>query len=115
MKHPHRGFTLIEVAISMVILGLLYQRQNPPPRLDMVDLGTPPPAMMVRTAALGESAFAGYLVMMFLQNVDVPVGRATPLADLERNTASTPRRCTATRTASERYPATMPMPPRAAS
>jgi prepilin-type N-terminal cleavage/methylation domain-containing protein len=23
MKHPHRGFTLIEVAISMVILGLV--------------------------------------------------------------------------------------------
>ncbi len=41
----------------------------------IVDLGTPPPAMLVRTAALGENAFAGYLVMMFLQNVDVPLGR----------------------------------------
>jgi len=46
-----------------LLANVLYQRQNPPPRLDMVDLGTPPPAMMVRTAALGENAFAGYLVM----------------------------------------------------
>ena len=69
-----------------LLANVWYQRQNPPPRIDVVDLGTPPPAMMVRTAALGENAFAGYLVMMFLQNVDVPLGRATPLADLDRNT-----------------------------
>jgi hypothetical protein len=69
-----------------LLANVLYQRQNPPARIDVVDLGTPPPAMLLRTAALGENAFAGYLVMMFLQNVDVPVGRATPLADLDRNT-----------------------------
>lgn len=69
-----------------LLANVLYQRQNPPARFDVVDLGTPPPAMVVRTAALGENAFAGYLVMMFLQNVDVPVGRATPLADLDRST-----------------------------
>jgi hypothetical protein len=69
-----------------LLANVLYQRQYPPPRVDVVDLGQPPPAMMVRAAALGENAFAGYLVMMFLQNVDVPLGRATPLADLERKT-----------------------------
>jgi hypothetical protein len=36
-------------------------------------------------AALGENVFAGYLVTIFLQNVDVPLGRATPLADLDRS------------------------------
>ena len=69
-----------------LLANVLFQRHNPPARLDIVDLGTPPPAMLVRTAALGENAFAGYLVMMFLQNADVPLGRATPLADLERKT-----------------------------
>jgi hypothetical protein len=69
-----------------LLANVLYQHQYPPPRVDVVDLRQPPPAMVVRTAALGENAFAGYLVMMFLQNVDVPLGRATPLADLERPT-----------------------------
>jgi hypothetical protein len=69
-----------------LLANVLYQRQNPPARFDVVDLGTPPPALVVRTAALGENVFAGYLVMMFLQNVDVPLGRATPLADLDRST-----------------------------
>jgi hypothetical protein len=69
-----------------LLANVLFQRQNPPARLDIVDLRQPPPATLVRAAALGENAFAGYLVMMFLQNVDVPLGRATPLADLERNT-----------------------------
>jgi hypothetical protein len=69
-----------------LLANVLFQRHNPPAGLDIVDLGTPPPAMLVRTAAMGENAFAGYLVMMFLQNVDVPLGRATPLADLDRNT-----------------------------
>src|SRR6202795_3831629 len=69
-----------------LLANVLFQRQNPPARLDIVDLRTPPPAMLVRAAALGENVFAGYLVLMFLQNVDVPLGRATPLADLERNT-----------------------------
>src|SRR5258708_40274528 len=70
-----------------LLANVLYQRQNPPARLDIVDLGAPPPAMLVRTAALGENAFAGYLVLMFLQNVDVPLGRATPLANLEINSS----------------------------
>ena len=69
-----------------LLANVLFQRQHPPARVDIVDLGTPPPAMAVRTAALGEDAFAGYLVMMILQNADVPVGRATPLADLDRKT-----------------------------
>jgi hypothetical protein len=69
-----------------LLANVVYQRQYPPPRVDVVDLGQPPSAALVRTAALGESAFAGYLVMMFLQNVDVPLGRATPLADLTRPT-----------------------------
>ena len=69
-----------------LLANVLFQRQNPPARIDIVDLRTPPPATLVRAAALGENAFAGYLVMMFLQNVDVPLGRATPLADLDRNT-----------------------------
>jgi len=69
-----------------LLANVLYQHQYPPPRVDVVDLRQPPPAMVVRTAALGENAFAGYLVMMFLQNVDVPLGRSTPLADLERPT-----------------------------
>jgi hypothetical protein len=69
-----------------LLANVLFQRQNPPARLDIVDLRTAPPAMLVRAAALGENVFAGYLVMMFLQNVDVPLGRATPLADLDRST-----------------------------
>jgi hypothetical protein len=68
-----------------LVANVLFQRQNPPARLEVVDLGTPPPAKIVRMAALGESIFAGYLVMLFLQNVDVPVGRATPLADIDRD------------------------------
>lgn len=68
-----------------LLANVLYQRQNPPARFDVVDLGAPPPAGIVRLAALGENVFAGYLVMIFLQNVDVPVGRATPLADLDRS------------------------------
>ncbi len=69
-----------------LLANVLIQRLNPPARQDGVDLGTPPPATVVRTAALAENVFAGYLVMMFLQNVDVPLGRATPLADLDRRT-----------------------------
>jgi hypothetical protein len=77
--------------LPWLLLGLclaanvLYQRQNPPPGYDVVDLGVPPPANVVRLAALGENVFAGYLVTIFLQNVDVPLGRATPLADLDRS------------------------------
>src|ERR1700692_2794237 len=75
---------------AWVVLGIcltanvLCQRLNPPAGFDVVDLGTPPQASIVRLAALGENVFAGYLVTIFLQNVDVPVGRATPLADLDR-------------------------------
>ncbi|MDP9013429.1 MAG: hypothetical protein M3O41_12365 [Pseudomonadota bacterium] len=75
-----------------VMLGLclsanvLYQRLNPPAGYDIVELGPAPPATMVRLAALGESVFAGYLITIFVQNVDVPLGRATRLADLDRGT-----------------------------
>jgi hypothetical protein len=65
--------------------NVLFQRQNPPARLEVVELGTPPPAKIVSMAALGENIFASYLVMLFLQNVDVPAGRATPLADIDRS------------------------------
>ena len=76
-----RAWLLLAICLSA---NVLYQRLNPPAGFDIVDLGTPPPATAVRLAALGESVFAGYLVTIFLQNVDVPVGRATPLADLDR-------------------------------
>jgi len=76
-----RAWLLLAVCLSA---NVLYQRLNPPAGFEVVDLGTPPPAPMVRLAALGENVFAGYLVTIFLQNVDVPVGRATPLADLDR-------------------------------
>ena len=69
-----------------LLANVLIQRLNPPARLDVVDLGLPPPASIVRTAALAENVFAGYLVMMFMQNIDVPLGRTTPLADLDRRT-----------------------------
>jgi hypothetical protein len=76
-----RAWLLLAICLSA---NVLYQRLNPPAGFDTVDLGTPPPATTVRLAALGESVFAGYLVTIFLQNVDVPVGRASPLADLDR-------------------------------
>jgi hypothetical protein len=76
-----RAWLLLAVCLSA---NVLYQRRNPPAGFDIVDLGTPPPAPVVRLAALGESVFAGYLVTIFLQNVDVPLGRATPLAGLDR-------------------------------
>jgi hypothetical protein len=77
-----RAWILLGICLSA---NVLYQRLNPPVGLDIVDLGTPPPATMVRLAALGENVFAGYLVTIFLQNVDVPLGRGTSLADLDRS------------------------------
>jgi hypothetical protein len=73
----------------MLLCGLLaaniaFQRQYPPAWTDVHDLGTPPPAAAVRTAALGESVLAGYLINLFLQNFNVPLGRVTPLADIDR-------------------------------
>jgi hypothetical protein len=76
-----RAWVLLGICLSA---NVLYQRLNPPAGLDIVDLGTPPPATVVRLAALGENVFAGYLVTIFLQNVDVPLGRATSLAALDR-------------------------------
>jgi hypothetical protein len=76
-----RAWVLLGICLSA---NVLHQRLNPPAGLDIVDLGTPPPATVVRLAALGESVFAGYLVTIFLQNVDVPLGRATSLAALDR-------------------------------
>jgi hypothetical protein len=77
-----RAWLLLGMCLSA---NVVYQRQNPPAGYDIVDLGTAPPAAVVRLAALGESVFAGYLVTIYLQNVDVPLGRATPLADLDRS------------------------------
>jgi hypothetical protein len=79
---PVRAWLLLGICL---LANVLYQRQNPPVGFDAVDLGTPPPTTVIRLAALGENVFAGYLVAIFLQNVDVPLGRATPLADLDRS------------------------------
>ncbi len=70
---------------SCLLANVLFQRQSPSATFDVIDLGTPPPATAVRLGALGENLFASYLVMLFLQNVDVPVGRATPLANIDRS------------------------------
>jgi hypothetical protein len=74
----------------MLLCGFLaanvaFQRQYPPAWTDVHDLGTPPPATAVRAAALGENVLAGYLVNLFLQNFNVPLGRVTPLADIDRS------------------------------
>jgi len=64
--------------------NVLYQRLNPPAWTDIGDLGTPPAAQLARVAGLGESTFTGYLVLLFLQNFNVSLGRATPLAAMDR-------------------------------
>ncbi|HEY0802754.1 MAG TPA: hypothetical protein VGD54_18095 [Steroidobacteraceae bacterium] len=77
-----RPWLLLSICL---LANVLFQRQDLTARLDASDLGTPPPATAVRLGALGENIFASYLVMLFLQNVDVPMGRATPLADIDRS------------------------------
>ena len=64
--------------------NVLFQHLNRAEWADDRVLGTPPTAAAVRTAALGENVFAGYLVMLYVQNFDVPLGRATPLAAIDR-------------------------------
>jgi hypothetical protein len=65
--------------------NVLFQRLNPPAWADVGDLGTPPPAQVARLASLGENTFAGYLALLFLQNFNVSLGRATPLAAMDRS------------------------------
>jgi hypothetical protein len=74
-------------ALLCACLGanVIFQRLNPPAWTDVGDLGTPPPVGLVRTASLGESVFAGYLVNLFLQDFNVPLGRVTPLAAIDRS------------------------------
>ena len=67
-----------------LLANVAYQRCNPPENLSVVELGTPTPLVVARIASLDEPVAAGYWLMMYLQHVDVPMGRATPLADLDR-------------------------------
>jgi hypothetical protein len=64
--------------------NVLFQRLNPPSWSDAYLLGNPPPAAAVRVATLGEGVLASYLVMLYLQNLNVHLGLATPLADIDR-------------------------------
>jgi hypothetical protein len=64
--------------------NVLFQRLNPPTWSDAYLLGNPPPAAAVRVATLGEDVLASYLVMLYLQNLNVHLGLATPLADIDR-------------------------------
>jgi hypothetical protein len=66
--------------------NVLFQRLNPPAWTDIGDLRTPPTADVVRIASLGENVFAGYLVLLFLQDFNVPLGQVTPLAAMNRST-----------------------------
>ena len=65
--------------------NVLFQRSNPPAWTDVGDLDTPPRLELVRAASLGEDSFAGYLVALFLQNFNVSLGGATPVAALDRS------------------------------
>jgi hypothetical protein len=65
--------------------NVLFQRLNPPAWTDLGELGAPPPAPLVRIASLGENSLAGYLAMLYLQDFNVPLGRATPLAAMDRS------------------------------
>jgi hypothetical protein len=66
--------------------NVLFQRLNAPTWADLGDLRTPPSAPVAQIASLGENVFAGYLVSLFLQDFNVPLGRATPLAAMDRST-----------------------------
>jgi len=65
--------------------NVLFQRLNAPAWTDVGDLDTPPRLELVRAASLGEDSFAGYLVALFLQNFNVSLGGATPVAALDRS------------------------------
>ncbi len=64
--------------------NVLFQRLNAPAWSDVGDLEAPPRLALVRTASLGEDSFAGCLVALFLQNFNVSLGRATPVAAMDR-------------------------------
>lgn len=66
--------------------NLLFQRLNAPAWSDISDLETPPSLTLVRAASLREDSFAAYLVALFLQNFNVSLGRATPVAAIDRST-----------------------------
>jgi hypothetical protein len=66
--------------------NVLFQRLNPPAWTDVGDLDTPPRLALTRVASLGENALAGYLADLFLQNFNVSLGRATPVAAMDRST-----------------------------
>lgn len=78
-----RGSAWALLAISLGA-NVLFQRLNSPQWSD-VDLQTPPRLELVRAASLGESALAGYLAGLFLQNFNVSLGRATPVAAMDRS------------------------------
>lgn len=65
--------------------NVLFQRLNAPAWSDIGELGAPPSPTLVRAASLGETSFAAYLTALFLQNFNVSLGRATPVASLDRN------------------------------
>jgi hypothetical protein len=64
--------------------NVLYQRQSPPAWTDVGELDTPPQLELMRVASLSEDTFAGYLANLFLQNFNVSLGRATPVAAMDR-------------------------------
>jgi hypothetical protein len=66
--------------------NVAFHRLNPPAWSDLGHLGAPPPAAAVRLTSLSENTFAAYLVLLYLQDFNVPLGRTTPLADMERTT-----------------------------
>ena len=66
--------------------NVLFQRLNPPAWTEVGDLDTPPRLALTRVASLGENALAGYLADLFLQNFNVSLGRATPVAAMNRST-----------------------------
>jgi hypothetical protein len=66
--------------------NVLFQRLNAPAWTDVGDLDTPPRIELARVASLGENAFAGYVADLFLQNFNVSLGRATPVAAMDRST-----------------------------
>jgi hypothetical protein len=64
--------------------NVLFQRLHPPAWSSAYDLGTPPPSGVVRAAALGEDVLASYLSTLYVQNFNMHLGLATPLAAIDR-------------------------------
>ena len=64
--------------------NVLFQRLHPPAWASAYDLGNPPPTGVVRAAALGEDVLAGYLSTLYVQNFNMHLGLATPLAAIDR-------------------------------